>query len=155
MYTAAACVQFQCVCVFVLVCVFVSVCVRVCFVCGVCIYTRMCVHVSVSKCVCCVYCVYYTGECVHMCVHVSVGVCVYVCVRVYISCYYGNPAMRISISLKSPGHLGDMNFDLVDIDNISQVKGHIMHSSNHNVHNEFHLKSIIDTTIRTQAVQAV
>ena len=60
--------------------------------------------------------------------------------------------MRISISLKGPGHLGDMNFDLVDIDNINQVKGHIMHSSNHNVDNEFHLKSI---RIRIQAVQAV
>ena len=45
--------------------------------------------------------------------------------------------MRIFISLKGPGHLGDMNFDLVDIDNINQVKGHIMHSSNHNVNHEF------------------
>ena len=63
--------------------------------------------------------------------------------------------MRIFISLKGPGHLGDMNFDLVDIDDINQVIGHIMHSSNHNVNHEFHPKSIIDTKISTQAVQAV
>ena len=63
--------------------------------------------------------------------------------------------MRIFISLKGPGHLGDMNFDLFDIDDINQVKGHIMHSSNHNVNHEFHPKSIIDTKISTQAVQAV
>ena len=50
--------------------------------------------------------------------------------------------MKIFISLKGPGHLCDMNFDLVDIDNINQVKGHIMHSSKHN---EFHPKSITDT----------
>ena len=76
-------------------------------------------------------------------------------IYIYISCYYGNPAMRIFISLKGPGHLGDMNFDLVDIDDINQVKGHIMHSSNHNANHEFHPKSIIDTKISTQAVQAV
>lgn len=51
----------------------------------------------------------------------------------YISCYYRDLAMGIFISPKCPGPISDMTSDLVDIDNINQVRGHIKHSSNHNI----------------------